>query len=130
MRRAKRSAALSVRPTGRLERHPECDRKIRTDKVGGSLTPRLSHTNDKTWLENNHVENHGIVESIGVFGDAEIFLDLRPASERKVQWAPNPLRFIRLRDIVRTNRDKPAIANLELTMESNKPFRLPTGEVN
>jgi hypothetical protein len=33
--------------------------------------------------------------------------------------------FIRLSDIVGANCDKAAIANLELTMELNKPFSLP-----
>jgi hypothetical protein len=33
--------------------------------------------------------------------------------------------FIRLRDIVRADRDEPAIGHLELTMEFDKPFRLP-----
>jgi hypothetical protein len=33
--------------------------------------------------------------------------------------------FIRLSDIVGANRDKPAIGNLELTMELNKSFSLP-----
>jgi hypothetical protein len=34
-------------------------------------------------------------------------------------------KFIRLSDIVRADRDKPAIANLQLTMEFDKPFSLP-----
>jgi len=33
--------------------------------------------------------------------------------------------FIRLNDIVGTDRDKPAIANLDLTIKLNKPFSLP-----
>ena len=33
--------------------------------------------------------------------------------------------FIRPSDIVGANRDKPAIGNLELAMEFNKPFSLP-----
>src|ERR1700683_1138019 len=33
--------------------------------------------------------------------------------------------FIRLADIVRANRDQPAIRNFELTIELHKPFRLP-----
>jgi hypothetical protein len=33
--------------------------------------------------------------------------------------------FIRQSDIVGANRDQPAIGNLELTMEFNKPFSLP-----
>jgi hypothetical protein len=33
--------------------------------------------------------------------------------------------FIRHRDIVGANRDKPAIGHLEFTMELNKPFSLP-----
>src|SRR5260370_566712 len=33
--------------------------------------------------------------------------------------------LIRLGDVVGANRDQPAIANLQLTMECNKPFSLP-----
>jgi hypothetical protein len=34
--------------------------------------------------------------------------------------------FVRLSDVVGTDRDKPAIANLHLTMEFKKPFSLST----
>ena len=34
--------------------------------------------------------------------------------------------FIRLSDVVGTDRDKPAIANFHLTVEFKKPFSLPT----
>jgi hypothetical protein len=34
--------------------------------------------------------------------------------------------FIRLGDVVGANRDQPAIADLNLTMELNQPFSLPT----
>ena len=34
--------------------------------------------------------------------------------------------LIRLGNIIGTNRDKPAIANLDFSMELNKPFGLPT----
>jgi hypothetical protein len=33
--------------------------------------------------------------------------------------------FVRLSDIVGANRDKPAVSNLELTMELNEHFNLP-----
>ena len=34
--------------------------------------------------------------------------------------------LIRLRDVVGSNRDQAAIGNLELTMEGNQPFSLPS----
>src|SRR5580700_2767583 len=82
--------------------------------------------NNKTRLEDNHVGNHGIVDGIGVFGDVEIFLDHTPRvrKERPV-GAHSGAIFIRQSDIVGANRDKPAIGNLELTMERNKSFSLP-----
>ena len=82
--------------------------------------------NDQTGLEDNHVGDHGIVDRVGVFGDVEIFLDDAPrvGEERPVRTDSAAI-FIRLGDIVGADRDKPAIANLELTMELNKPFSLP-----
>jgi hypothetical protein len=50
-------------------------------------------TNDRTGLQDNHVGDHGIVDRISVFRDVEIFLDERPGSERKGQWAPTPPRY-------------------------------------
>jgi hypothetical protein len=82
--------------------------------------------NDKTGLEDNHVGDHGIVGRIRVFGDVEIFLDDTPrvGEERPVGTDPAAI-FIRLSDIVGADRDKPAIGNLELTMEFNESFILP-----
>ena len=70
--------------------------------------------------------NHGIVERIGVLSDVEIFLDLarRVGEERPVRADPGA-KLIRLGDVVRANRDQPAIAHLELTVKLNKPFMLP-----
>src|SRR5208283_680847 len=82
--------------------------------------------NDKTGLEDNHVGDHGIVDRISVFGDVEIFLDDTPrVGEERPVGTDSAAIFIRLSDIVGANRDKPAIGNLELTMEFNKPFSLP-----
>ena len=53
------------------------------------------------------------------------FWTIRLTSERKGQWAPTPLRYVRLSDVVGANRGQPAIADLQLTMECNKPFSLP-----
>jgi len=72
------------------------------------------------------VGDHGIVERIRVFGDVEIFLDDTPrVGEERPVGTDSAAIFIRLSDVVGANRDKPAIGNLELTMELNKPFRLP-----
>jgi hypothetical protein len=66
------------------------------------------------------------VEWISVFGDVEIFLDDTPrVGEERPVAANSAAIFIRLSDIVGTDRDEPAIANLELTMKFNKPFSLP-----
>jgi hypothetical protein len=72
------------------------------------------------------VGDHGVVDRISVFGDVEIFLDETPrvGEERPVGTDAASI-FIRPSDIVGANRDKPAIGNLELSMESNKPFILP-----
>src|SRR5262249_38051105 len=82
--------------------------------------------NDQTRLEDNHVRDHRIVDRIRVFGDVEIFLDGAPhvGKERPVRTNPAAI-FIRLSDIVGADRDKSAIANLELTMKLNKPFGHP-----
>jgi hypothetical protein len=72
------------------------------------------------------VRDHGIVDRIGVFGDVEIFLDNPPrVGEERPVGTDSAAIFIRQSDIVGANRDKPAIGNLELTMEFNKPFSLP-----
>ncbi len=83
--------------------------------------------NDKTGLEDDHVRNHWIVDRIGVFGDVEIFLNDTPrVGEEGPVGADSAAIFIGLGDIVGANRDQPAIGDLELAMEFNKPFRLPT----
>ena len=70
--------------------------------------------------------DHRIVHRISVFGDVEIFLDDTPrVGEESPVGADSAAIFIRQSDIVGANRDKPAIGNLELTMEFNKPFSLP-----
>ena len=70
--------------------------------------------------------DHGIVDRISVFGDVEIFLDGTPrVGEERPVGTDSAAIFIRQSDIVGANRDKPAIGNLELTMEFNKPFSLP-----
>jgi hypothetical protein len=58
--------------------------------------------------------------------DVEILLDgtARVGKEGPV-GADSAAVFIRLTDIVGAYRDKPAVANLELAMELNKPFSLP-----
>jgi hypothetical protein len=82
--------------------------------------------NDKAGLEDNHVRDHGIVNRISVFGDVEIFLDDTPrVGEERPVGTDSTTIFIRLCDIIGANRDKPAIGNLELTMELNEPFGLP-----
>jgi len=66
------------------------------------------------------------VDGIGVFRDVEIFLHDAPriGKEGPVGADASAI-FIGLADIVGANGDKPAISNLELTMELNEQFRLP-----
>jgi hypothetical protein len=81
--------------------------------------------NDQTGLEDNHVGDHGIVDSIRVFGDVEIFLDDTPRVREEMPVGTDTAAiFIRLSDIVGANGDKPAIGNLQFAMEFNKTFRL------
>ena len=81
--------------------------------------------NDKTGFEHNRVRNHRIVDRISVLSDVEIFLDLAPrvGEERPVGTDSGAI-FIRLSDVVGRDRYEPAIANLELTMQLDKPLRL------
>jgi hypothetical protein len=86
----------------------------------------LDLINDKTGLKDNRMGDHRIVERI-VLGDVEIFLDGAPrVGEERPVGADSAAILIRLSDIVSANRDQPAIGDLELTMECNEPFSLPT----
>ena len=68
-----------------------------------------------------------MVNRISVFGDVEIFLNDTPCvREEGPVGADAAAIFTRLGDIVGTNGDQPAIANLEFAMEFHKPFRLST----
>jgi hypothetical protein len=67
------------------------------------------------------------VDRIRILGDVEIFLDDTPrVGEEGPVSADTAAIFVRLSDVVGTDRDKPAIANLHLTMEFKKPFSLST----
>ena len=66
------------------------------------------------------------MDRIRVFGDVEIFLDDTPhIGEERPVGADSGAIFVRLGNVVGTDRDKPAIGDLELTMEFNKPFGVP-----
>jgi len=72
------------------------------------------------------VGDHGIVDGVGVFGDVEIFLNDAPrVGEERPVSADTAAKFIRAGDVVGADRDEPAVADLELTMELNQPLRLP-----
>jgi hypothetical protein len=69
--------------------------------------------------------DHGIVDGISIFRDVEILLDNTPSvGEERPVGTDSASIFTRLSNIVRANRDKPAIGNLELAMKYNKPFGL------
>jgi len=82
--------------------------------------------NYQTGLKNNRVRNHGIVDGIRILGDVEVLLDdtSRIGEERPVGTDSAAI-FVSLGDIVSADCNEPAIGNLELTMELNKPFSLP-----
>jgi hypothetical protein len=83
--------------------------------------------NDKTGFKDDRVGDHGIVERISVFSNVEILLnDATHVGEESPVGADSAAIFIRLSDIISADRDPPAIGDLELTMEFNKPFGLPT----
>ena len=83
--------------------------------------------NEKTGLEDNDVGDHRIVDRIRVFGDVEIFLDRAPhvGKERPVRPDAGAI-FVRLSDVVRADTNKSAIADLELAMQLDESFGLPT----
>jgi hypothetical protein len=59
------------------------------------------------------------------FGNVEIFLDNTPRIRKEGPVSADTATvFVRLSDVVGTDRDKPAIANLHLTVEFKKPFSL------
>ena len=59
------------------------------------------------------------------FGNVEIFLDNTPRIRKEGPVSADTATvFVRLSDVVGTDRDKPAIANLHLTVEFQKPFSL------
>ena len=100
----------------------------RSSRVGPAEEPVavVDFINDKTGLEHDRVRDHGIVSRVGVFGDVEILLNQTPdVGEKRPVRAHSAAIFIGLGDIVGTDRDKAAIANLHLTMEVNQPFGLP-----
>jgi hypothetical protein len=80
---------------------------------------------DKNWFEDDRVGDHRIVARVGVFGDVEVLLDGPPRVRQKGPVGPHSVaEFVRLGDVVGTDRGQPAIADLELTMQFNKPFVL------
>ena len=69
--------------------------------------------------------DHRIVGGIRVFGDVEIFLDDTPrVREEGPVSADAAAIFVRLGDVVGTDRDNAAIADLHLAMELEKSFGL------
>ena len=83
--------------------------------------------NDETRLQHDHMRDHRIVVRVRIFGDVEIFLDRAPhvRKERPVRPDAGAI-FARLGDVVRADRNKSAIADLELAMLVDEPFGLPT----
>src|SRR5471030_2605692 len=80
---------------------------------------------DETWFEDDRVGDHRIVAWVGVFGDVEVLLHGTPwVRQEGPVGAHSAAEFIRLGDVVGTDCDQPAIADLELTMQLNKPFML------
>jgi hypothetical protein len=83
--------------------------------------------NDKTRFKHDHMGDHGIVIGVGIFRYVEILLDDAPGVRKERPMGTDPAAiFIRLDDVISADCNKAAIGNLELTMEFNKPFGLPT----
>jgi hypothetical protein len=79
----------------------------------------------KVGLEDDHMRDHRIVGRICVFGNVEIFLDDTPRVRKEGPVSANSTaKLIRLGDIVSADRDKPAIADLELAMEFGEALML------
>jgi hypothetical protein len=71
------------------------------------------------------VRDHRIVGRICVFGDVEILLHDTPRVLKEGPVSADAATvFVRLDDVAGADRDKPAIANLHLTVELRKPFSL------
>src|ERR1700743_2095197 len=69
----------------------------------------------------------GIVIGVGIFRYVEILLDDAPrVRKERPTGTDSAAIFIRLDDVVCADCNKAAIGNLELAMEFNKPFGLPT----
>jgi hypothetical protein len=82
--------------------------------------------NDQTGLQHDHVGDHRIVVGVRIFGDVEIFLDRAPHVGKEGPVRPDAgAMFVRLSDVVRADRNKSAIAYLELAMQLDEPFGLP-----
>jgi hypothetical protein len=69
--------------------------------------------------------DHRIVVGIRVFGDVEIFLDYTPHVGKEGPMGADTAAIFRLCDIVSADRNKPAIADLELAVQLDEPFSLP-----
>jgi len=83
--------------------------------------------NDKTGLKHDRVWNHRIMQRVRVFGNVEVFLNYTPCvgQERPVR-ANSAAKFFSRNNIVGGDCDQPAIRNLELAVELNKPLMLST----
>jgi hypothetical protein len=83
--------------------------------------------NDQTGLQHDHMGDHRIVVRVRIFGDVEIFLDRAPHVGKEGPVRPDAgAIFVRLSDVVRADRNKSAIADLELAMQLDESFGLPT----
>src|SRR5206468_4301346 len=81
--------------------------------------------NNHAWLEHDRMRDHRIMPRVRVLGYVEALLNLATRiGEKRPVCADAGTKLIRLGDVVRANRDQPAIANLEFTVESHKPFML------
>jgi hypothetical protein len=83
--------------------------------------------NDKTRFKHDHMGDHGVVIGVGIFRYVEILLDYAPGVRKERPMGTDPAAIlIRLDDVVCADCNKAAIGNLELAMEFDKPFGLPT----
>ena len=78
-------------------------------------------------LKHERVRDHGIVRSIRIFADVEIFLnDASRVGKKRPMRADAGAVFVRFDDAVGADGHQPAISNFHLAMELNQQLGLPT----
>jgi len=79
--------------------------------------PTVDLVDDEIRLKNNNVRDHWIVQRIRIFGDVEILLhNTTRVGQKGPVCADSATVFIRLREVIRADGDKSAIAYFHFTV--------------